>query len=123
MASFSTRTVLLAIALAVAGTAVVAAAGGYLLTAATEQWQPVPPIVAPAASPGASPGDALVLFSGNDLSEWVASKDKGPAGWRVADGVLTVDKASGNIETRRSFRNFQLHLEWRVPANITGSGQ
>ncbi len=50
-------------------------------------------------------------------------RDKQPAGWTVADGVLTVNKAAGNIETKRSFRNYQLHLEWRVPANVTGSGQ
>jgi hypothetical protein len=37
--------------------------------------------------------------------------------------VLTVNKAVGNIETRRQFRNYQLHLEWRIPEGITGSGQ
>ena len=79
-----------------------------------------PRLDAPDSTP---PADAWVLFGGTDLSQWVASKDKGPAGWIVADGVVTVNKASGNIETRRKFRNFQLHLEWRVPANITGSGQ
>jgi hypothetical protein len=34
-----------------------------------------------------------------------------------------VKKSAGNIETRRSFRNYQLHLEWRVPKDVTGSGQ
>src|SRR5260370_3155982 len=29
----------------------------------------------------------------------------------------------GNIETKRSFRNYQLHVEWRIPENITGSDQ
>ena len=41
----------------------------------------------------------------------------------VADGVLTVDKKAGNIETRRKFGSYQLHLEWRIPSGITGSGQ
>ena len=36
---------------------------------------------------------------------------------------MTVKKTAGNIETKRSFKNYQLHLEWRVPANITGTGQ
>ena len=36
---------------------------------------------------------------------------------------MAVDKAAGNIETRRRFRDYQLHLEWRVPADITGTGQ
>ena len=36
---------------------------------------------------------------------------------------MTVEKKAGNIETKRSFRNYQLHLEWRIPADVTGSGQ
>jgi hypothetical protein len=36
---------------------------------------------------------------------------------------MTVDKTAGNIQTRQRFRNYQLHLEWRVPADITGEGQ
>lgn len=30
---------------------------------------------------------------------------------------------SGNIQTRHLLRDYQLHLEWRVPATVTGSGQ
>jgi hypothetical protein len=37
--------------------------------------------------------------------------------------VATVRKGSGNIETRRRFTDYQLHLEWRVPAEVKGSGQ
>jgi hypothetical protein len=39
--------------------------------------------------------------------------------------MLTINKAPGvgNIETKRSFRNYQLHIEWRIPENIAGSGQ
>jgi hypothetical protein len=36
---------------------------------------------------------------------------------------MTVSKGTGNIETKRSFKNYQLHVEWRIPENITGSGQ
>jgi len=90
----------------------------------TEVWAPEPPVVTPGASTMvAPPSDALVLFDGKDLGEWVTTKDKSPAKWTVADGVLTVRKGTGNIETRRKFGNYQLHLEWRIPANITGEGQ
>jgi Domain of Unknown Function (DUF1080) len=89
----------------------------------TEVWEPVPPIVTPGASNTAPPSDAIVLFDGKNLDEWVSAQDKSPANWIVADGVLTVSKTAGNIETKRSFRNYQFHLEWRVPENITGSGQ
>jgi hypothetical protein len=37
--------------------------------------------------------------------------------------VLLVAKGTGNIETKRSFKNYQLHVEWKIPTNITGSGQ
>jgi hypothetical protein len=90
---------------------------------ATEQWSPVPPLVSPAATIGAAPSDAIILFDGRNLDEWVATKDHSPARWIVSHGVLNVDKASGNIETKRLFRNYQLHLEWRVPKGITGEGQ
>jgi hypothetical protein len=90
----------------------------------TEQWTPVPAIVTPGATSAAPPSDAIVLFDGKNLDQWVSARDaKSPAGWTVAGGVLVVGKQAGNIETRRSFRNYQLHLEWRVPKDVTGSGQ
>jgi Domain of Unknown Function (DUF1080) len=84
---------------------------------------------APKVTPGpltnaAPPSDAIVLFDGKNLDEWVSNKDKSPARWTVADGVLTVNKAGGgNIETKRTFKNYQLHIEWKIPENITGTGQ
>ena len=89
----------------------------------TEQWTPVPPIVTPGLRDSAPPSDAIVLFDGKNLDQWVTTRDKSPAKWVVADGVLVVSKTGGNIETKRHFRNYQLHIEWRVPTNITGSGQ
>ena len=85
----------------------------------------MPKIVTPGASNEAPPSDAIVLFDGKNLDEWVSAQDKSPAKWFVTDGVLTVNKAPGvgNIETRRTFRNYQLHIEWKIPENITGSGQ
>jgi hypothetical protein len=41
----------------------------------------------------------------------------------VANGVMTVNKPTGNIETKRSFLDYQLHIEWRIPENITGTDQ
>jgi len=29
----------------------------------------------------------------------------------------------GNIETKRKFKNYQIHLEFKIPESITGSGQ
>ena len=89
----------------------------------TEVWEPVPKVVQPGASTTAAPADAIVLFDGKNLDQWVSVKDKSPAQWNVADGVFTVNKATGNIETKRSFKNYQLHLEWRIPEKISGEGQ
>src|SRR5581483_5091855 len=89
----------------------------------TEVWQPLPKVVTPGADCGAPPSDAIILFDGRNLNEWVDVKDKSPAQWTVADGVITVSKSAGNIETKRSFRDYQLHIEWKVPENVTGSGQ
>jgi Domain of Unknown Function (DUF1080) len=89
----------------------------------TEVWEPQPKVVTPGATEAAPPSDAIVLFDGRSLDQWVATKDKSPAAWTVGDGVLTVDKKAGNIETKRSFRNYQLHLEWRIPVGVTGEDQ
>ena len=89
----------------------------------TEVWQPEPKMVAAGTLPGDPPADAIVLFDGKNLDEWVGTRDKTPAQWTVADGLLTVNKAAGNIETKRLFRSYQLHLEWRIPVNITGTDQ
>lgn len=89
----------------------------------TELWQPVPKVVTPAADCNAPPSDAIILFAGKNLDEWVSAKDKSPAKWTIADGIITVNKSAGNIETKRSFLDYQLHLEWKVPDSITGSGQ
>jgi hypothetical protein len=89
----------------------------------TEVWKPVPPVVTPGATAGAAPSDAIVLLGDGGGSAWVSVRDHSPNPWPVQDGVMTVDKQAGNIETRQSFGNYQLHLEWRVPAGITGTGQ
>ncbi|UOQ77762.1 DUF1080 domain-containing protein [Hymenobacter sp. 5516J-16] len=91
---------------------------------ATEVWEPVPKSVAATPSFPPPPADALVLFNGKDLSQWVSTENRAaPAKWKVAGGLLTVDKANGNIETKQTFTNYQLHLEWRIPATIEGTGQ
>jgi hypothetical protein len=89
----------------------------------TEIYEPVPPVVTPGATCAAAPSDAIILFDGKNLDEWVTNKDKSPAKWIVGNDILTVSKTEGNIETKRSFKNYQLHIEWKIPANISGSGQ
>ena len=99
--------------------------GGGVRPEDTEVWTPTPPTVAVPAVMGAAPipSDAIVLFDGTSLDAWVTASDGSPARWTVADGVMTVNKQAGDIRTRQSFRDYQIHVEWRVPENITGTGQ
>ncbi len=90
---------------------------------ATEVWEPVPKVVTP-RSMHLAPSDAIVLFDGKNLNEWRSVKDSTmPAKWTVANGAFTVKKGTGNIQTKRTFTDYQLHLEWKIPTIIHGEGQ
>jgi len=90
---------------------------------ATEVWQPEPKVVSTGV-PHAAPSDAIILFDGKNLDEWQSVKDTAQAaGWTVGKGFFTVKKGTGNIQTRRKFMDYQLHLEWKIPAGIHGEGQ
>src|SRR5690348_11134786 len=58
----------------------------------TEVWSPVPKIVTPGATDADAPSDAIQLFNGVDLHEWVAAGTQNPAQWTVHDGIVTVNK-------------------------------
>ena len=89
----------------------------------TEIWEPIPKAVTTARPFIDAPSDAIVLFNGKNLDEWVQADDQSAAKWTVANDILTVNKKFGNIETKHKFTNYQLHIEWKVPANISGTGQ
>jgi hypothetical protein len=91
----------------------------------SEYWLPQPKIVTPGnIQTNTAPSDAIVLFDGTNLSAWESTKDKSPANWTVnSDGSFTVNKTAGDIRTKQSFENFQLHIEWRIPKNISGKSQ
>src|SRR5687767_1037487 len=66
---------------------------------------PEPPVVTPGESSAAPPSDAIVLFDGKGFDAWNGAK-----GWKVdADGGFT---ARGVLQTKRSFGDCQLHLEF-----------
>lgn len=91
----------------------------------TEVWDPVPNVVKAGQTFSDAPSDAIVLFDGSNLDNWVTVKDKSPAKWTLQNGLLTVNKKTGdgNIETKQSFRDYQLHIEWKVPATVKEDGQ
>lgn len=90
----------------------------------TEYYAPVPPIITPGANFATPPSDAIILFDGKNLDEWVLQKDStATKKWTLADNVMTVDKTTGDLQTKRKFMDYQLHIEYRIPENITGTGQ
>ena len=86
--------------------------------------RPRPPVVVPAAHslPVPAPSDAVVLFDGTDLSQWLAV-DGGPARWRVADGTMVSVAGARSIQTMQAFGDVQLHVEWAAPVPAAGGGQ
>lgn len=73
---------------------------------------------------GAKPPEgAVVLFDGKELGGWVQKDGKTPASWPVADGLFTVGVGQGDIQTAKTFGDFQLHLEFNVPYMPQAKGQ
>jgi hypothetical protein len=91
----------------------------------TEIWYPEVKIIQPGAKDSDAPSDAIVLFSGNgdELSAEWTDNDGNPSKWIVQDGALISVKGAGVIKSKRKFSNFQLHIEWKTPSEVTGESQ
>jgi 3-keto-disaccharide hydrolase len=94
------------------------------------QWKvhdgarPQPRIVTPGPSfsqLAAAPSDATVLFDGKDLSKWQSGE--ADAKWKIVEGCMMSVRGAGNIRTRDKFPDFQLHLEFATPAEVSGASQ
>ena len=93
--------------------------------------RPRPRIVEPGttsttAKPGAAPSDAVVLFDGTDLSQWVQRGRGGkmlePA-WKVENGYIEIAPGTGSLMTKEKFGDVQLHIEWATPAEPRAASQ
>ncbi len=76
-----------------------------------------------------APKGAIVLFDGTDFSQWT-NCDGGEVRWKIVDGVMEVvpdsawgcEKIQGTM-TKQLFKDFQLHVEFKLPENEnTNSG-
>ena len=86
--------------------------------------RPAPAVISPgttstALRAGTAPTDAVVLFDGEDLSEWTDSKG-GRTKWIMGDGYMECVKGSGYIQSKRKFGSCQLHVEFATPLNGQG---
>lgn len=87
----------------------------------TAIWEPIPTSVVPGIEMS-PPSDAIVLLDGSSLDAWESTKE-GMAQWKLEDGGMTVVPSTGGIQTKRSFGDCQLHIEWRSPAIVKGDSQ
>ena len=78
------------------------------------KWEE-PKIVDPDAKNGA-PADAVVLFDGKDLSAWNNADN-----WKVEDGAMVSGR--GDVSSKETFGDCQLHIEWSAPTPVKGNGQ
>ena len=89
----------------------------------TEIWDPEVRIIQPGEEYGLPPSDAIILFDGTDINkEWVDSRGDTTL-WIIEDDAMVCVPGSGVIRTRREFTDFQLHVEWRTPAEVNGESQ
>jgi hypothetical protein len=86
-----------------------------------DRFRPQPLRVDP-GSAAKAPSDAIVLFDGRDLSQWVA-EDGSDTKWVVKDGYMECVRNSGMIRTLENFGDCQLHIEFATPMPAQGSGQ
>jgi 3-keto-disaccharide hydrolase len=89
--------------------------------------RPVPPIITPGTpstqdAPGQAPSDAVVLFNGKDLSNWLQD-DGSAAKWKVENGYAEVVAKTGGIHTKQPFGDCQLHVEFSEPTPPHGDSQ
>ena len=102
---------------------------------AHDMQRPRPPVITPPGistqeKAGVPPSDAIVLFDGKDLAQWIREPRKGsPPGddkpqWKIENGYTEIVGKSGSIRTREKFKgDYQLHLEWATPVEVVGNSQ
>ncbi len=106
---------------------------GYLQAQPDPHWlghdrnRPLPKVVqagqpSTADQPGQPPSDAIVLFNGSDISQWV-SMNGSPTQWIMRDGYMECVRGSGYVRTLQNFGDCQLHVEWATPTPAEGEGQ
>ena len=67
--------------------------------------------------------EKIQLFNGKNLDNWVSCGKKTPAPWTVGDGEFSVVPLSGNIMTKETFSDAQLHVEFMCPYLEGRTGQ
>jgi hypothetical protein len=89
----------------------------------TEFYEPTVKVVTPAATIGAPPSDAKVLFDGKNMNAW-QKRDGSPSHWLLNNGEMTINlEQKGELLTKESFGDCQLHVEFRLPEDAKKGGK
>lgn len=62
------------------------------------------------------PTGFVALFNGKDLTGW-STADKAGEFWKAQDGLLVNNGKGPNLATAKSYKNFELWLDWKIPKN------
>ena len=91
----------------------------------TEIWEPEVVVVTPSKKLGDAPSDAIILFDGSNLDQWVSKKDSTKqAPWKIVkNDHMEVVPGSGAIQTKMKFGDCQLHIEFSAPDEVQSVGQ
>jgi type 1 glutamine amidotransferase len=81
-------------------------ASGVAWAAGGADWQPCPP-----------PGRGAVALLPGAGGAAFTHRDGSPQRWKGDGGLLEVVPGTGDVVSRERFRDFRLHLEFRVPAH------
>ena len=85
------------------------------------------PLSAQPEGTAVAPTRKIELFHGRSLSDWtfVSQNTNAPAAaiWSETNSVITCQsKPNGYARTLQTYRDYQLHVEWRFPAGPGNSG-
>ncbi len=90
----------------------------------TDEEKRESPAVERELKPQKAPRRAIKLFDGKSLDAWVHRGSNAPCGWTVLpDGALLVTSGFPDILTKQKFRDFQLHVEFKIPLMPKAEGQ
>lgn len=84
----------------------------------TEDWTKLPESV---FVENEIPSDAIMLFDGSDTHQW-ETVEGNVIGWKIDKGALEIVPGNGDIFTKLSFGDCQLHVEWMIPESDYGNG-
>jgi len=89
--------------------------------AADEKLGPPIRVVDPGA-PGKAPSDAVVLFGGTNLDQWRRGDGSKPK-WTVENGEMICKSGTGDVFSKPTFKDAQIHVEFNTPFMPDAHGQ